>query len=595
MQSISAFWQAHFPILSILLPAFTGILLVLLGNSDPNRLYQDWRQAWRRGISLGSALLGLLLALLLLNFSRSGQIAHYELSEWSAPFGIVLVVDRLSALMVLLSYGLLLPLLWYASAKWDLRGRYFHAMSHFLLMGVCGAFLTGDLFNLFVFFEILLMASYVLLLHAQGKARFSLGIHYVIINLLASAFFLIGLGLIYANVGSLNMADVARLLPDLPTRQHQLALAGALLLLLVFCIKAAIFPVGFWLPKTYAVAATPVAAIFALMTKVGIYAILRVNATVFGDAQGQQLLQQYLLPIGILTSLYGVVAAMGAERLRRMIGFMVTSSLGTLLIGISLFNPQAWAASLYYLVHSTLIAAVFYLYSEWLSRQRGAFKDHLKVAPMVQQQRCLGLLYLVIAMLMAGFPPFSGFIGKLLLLQATAHHPQQIWIMLLLLVVSMLSLLVLVRNGLVLFWRASAPAEDDTSDQLASAQSSAQDPRAAAVIYLFLAALLLYVIAAEPMYRFAAATAAQLMNKSQYQDTILKKNAQQQVISVAPYAADYVPETLNSRASVDRYQAQIPYIISPKTLAGEHISPHPPVSPTPVHSAERQAKLLPAE
>ena len=196
-----------------------------------------------------SAIAGLITAVSYLLVANTGQITVYQLSEWSAPFGIVLVLDRLSAFMVVLTYALAVPVLWYASENWDTRGRYFHAIFHFLLMGLCGAFLTGDLFNLFVFFEILLMASYVLLLHGQGKPRFQLGVHYVIINLLASALFLIGLGMIYGSVGSLNMADVSRLLPTLDADQHKLAVAGALLLFVVFGIKAAMLPVGFGYQK----------------------------------------------------------------------------------------------------------------------------------------------------------------------------------------------------------------------------------------------------------------------------------------------------------------------------------------------------------
>ena len=573
MHVLVAFWSNHFPILSILLPALSALILVLLGSSTADRLQTDWRQPLRQWISLGSALLGLILAGLMLNFCLSDQIRHYELSEWSAPFGIVLVVDRLSALMLLLSYTLILPILWYASAYWDQQGRYFHAMCHFLMMGLSGAFLTGDLFNLFVFFEILLIASYVLLLHGQGKNRFHLGIHYVVINLLASSFFLIGLGLIYANVGSLNMADVTRLLPNLAPAQQQMALAGGMLLLLVFCIKAAVFPVGFWLPKTYAVAATPVAAIFALMTKVGIYAILRVNGTVFSNDLGQHIIEVLMLPIGIITSIYGVIGAIGAERLRRMIGFMISSSIGTMLIGISLFNQHAWAATLFYLLHSSLIAAVFYLYSEWISAQRGQFKDHLKIAPVVKQPRLLSLLYLLIAMIMAGFPPFSGFIGKLLLLQATIYHPQQIWIIGAVLLVSLLSILAFVRNGFVLFWRAT-PAEDDPQ---ATAYADYQalpckpEPRVDGSIYFFLGLLLLYVLCAEPIYRYCYASAEQLMNKQHYQDVILKKDAEQQVISVQNYDPLYVPHSKTQLSDQDRNQPLIPFIIADNSLNGAHI------------------------
>lgn len=224
------------------------------------------------------------------------------------------------------------------------------------------------------------MASYVLLLHGQGRPRFQLGVHYVTINLLASALFLIGLGMIYGSVGSLNMADVSRLVPTLDNDQHKLAIAGGFVIRCLWYQSRNVAR-GFWLPKTYAVASTPVAAIFTIMTKVGIYAILRVNGTVFDDAMAKDILKHVLLVIGLITSLYGVIGALGADRLRRFVGFMVLSSIGTLLIAIAMLNTQAWAAGLYYLVHSTLIAAAFYLFCGWMTSQRGEFKDHLKIAP----------------------------------------------------------------------------------------------------------------------------------------------------------------------------------------------------------------------
>lgn len=150
---ILSFWQEHAPIFSILIPAFTAFILLLLGNPGAGSLKDDWRQPWRRGISLVSAIAGLVTAIVYLSFASTGQITTYQLSEWSAPFGIVLVLDRLSAFMLVLTYALVVPVLWYASDNWDTRGRYFHAMVHFLLMGICGAFLTGDLFNLFVFLK----------------------------------------------------------------------------------------------------------------------------------------------------------------------------------------------------------------------------------------------------------------------------------------------------------------------------------------------------------------------------------------------------------------------------------------------------------
>lgn len=574
MNDLIQFWTEHTPIFSILIPAITAFILVLLGNPGSGSLAQDWRQPWRRGISYTSGLLGLFTAVNYLIFASSGQISVYNLSEWAAPFGIVLVLDQLSALMLVLTYGLAVPVMWFASKEWDERGRYFHAMCHFLLMGLTGAFLTGDLFNLFVFFEILLMASYVLLLHGQGKARFQLGIHYVTINLLASALFLIGLGMIYGSVGSLNMADVARLMPLLEGDQHRIAVAGGLLLFTVFGIKAAMLPVGFWLPKTYAVATTPVAALFTIMTKVGIYAILRVNGTVFDDAISREILQYILLPIGLITSVYGVIGAMGAERLRRFIGFMILSSVGTILIAISLFNTLAWAAALYYLVHSTIIAAAFYILSGWITSQRGEFKDHFKIAPQMKQHKVVALTYFTIALMMAGLPPFSGFLGKVFILQATAHSPYQLLIIVTVLVVSLLSIIAFTRVGFVIFWRATKP--EDNPDEAAYAAYQALPEQAPKrndkTIYLLLVGLMAYMVFAGPIQKYTYQTAEQIQNNVLYEQTLLKTDEHGQTISVQPFDSENLPETKYGGERVDPNAHLIPYLISEETLEGEHIS-----------------------
>ena len=576
MNAVIQFWTAHSPIFSILIPAFTAFLLVLLGNPGATALSHDWRQPWRRGISYVSCVLGLSTALLYLISASTGHITVYNLGEWSAPFGIVLVLDQLSALMLVLTYSLASIILWFASSDWDARGRYFHAMFHLLLMGLCGAFLTGDLFNLFVFFEILLMASYVLLVHGQGKARFQLGIHYVTINLLASALFLIGLGMIYGSVGSLNMVDVARLIPLLEPDQHKLAVAGGLLLLVVFGIKAAMLPLGFWLPKTYAVATTPVAAMFTIMTKVGIYAILRINGTVFSDDLSHAILVSCLLPLGLITSVYGVIGAIGAERLRRFVGFMILSSIGTLLIAISLFNTLAWAAALYYLVHSTLIGAVFYLVAGWITSQRGAFKDHFQVSPQMKQHKVLSLVFLLIALIMAGLPPFSGFLGKVFILQATAGSPHQGLIIAILLIVSLLSILAFTRIGFILFWRATKPKVNPESAEFKLYQGLPEQAPARndTTVYLLLTGLVLYSVCAGPIQQYMFQTAAQIQKQDLYERSILKQDNLNQVISVQPYDPENLPETQYGGETIDPNAALIPYIISNNTLHGEHISPY---------------------
>ena len=574
MTDLLNFWQQHAPIFSILIPAFTAFILVLLGNPGAGALAYDWRQPWRRGISYISTLLGLSTALCYLSHAATGQITVYNLSEWAAPFGIVLVLDQLSALMLVLTYSLAVPILWYASRQWDERGRYFHAMFHFLIMGLCGAFLTGDLFNLFVFFEILLMASYVLLLHGQGKARFQLGIHYVTINLLASALFLIGLGMIYGSVGSLNMADVARLMPLLAPDQHKLAVAGGLMLFVVFGIKAAMLPVGFWLPKTYAVAATPVAAFFTIMTKVGIYAILRINGTVFDDSLSHSILMPWLLVIGLVTSLYGAVAALGAERLRRFVGFMILSSVGTILVAISMLNTHAWSGALYYMLHSTVIAAALYLLSGWITSQRGELKDHLKIAPQMKQHKVISITFFIIALMMAGLPPFSGFLGKVFILQATNGHAYQAWIIGVILLVSLVSIIGFTRVGFVLFWRATKPEDDVNTEAYVAYQvlPSKAPPRNDSAIYILLTLLIGYMVFTGPIYRYMQSTAQQARNNSVYEHSILKRDDKQQVISVQTYDPKNLPETKYGGENRDPNARLIPYVISQSTLEGEHIS-----------------------
>ena len=567
------FWQNNMPIFSILIPALAGFILLLFGNPGADALQNDWRQPWRRVISYTATLFGLFTAISYLIQANTGLITTYQLSKWTAPFGIVLVLDRLSAFMLILTYTLALPVLWFSSKDWDLRGRYFHALFQFLLMGLCGAFLTNDLFNLFVFFEILLMASYVLLIYGQGKARFQLGIHYVVINLFASTLFLIGLGLIYANVGSLNMTDVARLLPQLPQDEQQLAIAGGYLLFTVFAIKAAIVPLGFWLPKTYAVASTPVAALFTIMTKVGIYAILRVNSILFMPAQYAQLFD-YLLILGLATSLYGAIAALGAVRLRRFVGFMVLSSLGTVCIALALHQAQAWSAGLYYLFHSTIVGAAFYLLCGWITAQRGEFKDHLRIAPQMKQSTILSVCFFIIALMMAGLPPLSGFWGKVFILQATQGHAYQTVIMIIILVVSLISLLAFVRAGFILFWQSSEPETDPKTAEYKHYQTlpNVAPARNDTVVYVLLSILGLYVVFAHPIQQYLADTATQLNYQEIYQYKILKQNDEGHYISVEPFDPNNIPETKYGGENPDPNAHFIPYLIESDTFNGEHIS-----------------------
>lgn len=566
------FWHIHLPIFSIVLPAFTAFLLILLGypsldsNKHRRRLYGS------RIIGLSATLLGLILSLDLMLEVNNGQIHHYYLGNWAAPFGIVLVLDRLSAMMVFVTYLLAFPVLWYATGGWDQKSRFFHTFFQFLLMGLCGAFLTGDLFNLFVFFEILLMASYVLLLHGHGRVRFRMGVHYVIINLVASAIFLIGLALVYGSVGSLNMVDVARILPSLPPDQHALAQTAGMLLLIVFGIKAAMLPLSFWLPNTYAAAATPVAALFAIMTKVGVYAILRVNGTIFvaSGVEAGDYLNRWLLPIALLSTLFGAIGALAAHTLRRLAGYLLLSSVGTLLIGIATATASSWSAALYYLPHSTFAIASFYLLSEWISHQRSAVADTLHPTFAVQQPILLSILGLILMMLLAGLPPFSGFLGKLMLLQSVVTAQANIWIFATVLGVSLISLITLVRAGIMIFWQAEKPNDLIQAEYITREQ--VMPHRLPVGLFILLTWLAGLVIFAAPIKQYTDATALQLKNPTVYQQHILSYDQQGQVISTQPFDATYMPHVKNQQGTTVTGQTHHSHVIEQELPAKRQLT-----------------------
>lgn len=557
LAALLEFWRLHTPIFSILLPAFAAFSLILVGYPSLDANQYKRRLHASRLIGLIATVVGFLLALDLLLQASAGQIKTYALGQWAAPFGIVLVLDRLSALMVLLTYALALPVLWYASGGWDAKGRYFHSLFQFQLMGLCGAFLTGDLFNLFVFFEILLLASYVLLLHGQGRMRFRMGVHYVVLNLTASAIFLIGLALVYGTVGSLNMADVARLLPALGREQFAMAQAAGMLLLVVFAIKAALVPLSFWLPNTYSAASPPVMAFFAIMTKVGVYSILRVNGSIFAAATAQTSLQlmSWLLPVALVSSLIGVMGALAARSLRRLVSYMLLSSVGTIVIGIALPSATAWSAALFYLIHSTLVVAAFYLLAEWISYQRSATEDALRPAMAVQQPVLLAIASMLVMMVIAGLPPFSGFLGKVMLLRSAAELPGTFWMFLTILLVSLISLVTLVRAGIVLFWQVE-PSTAPVQSQYLLAERSIPH-RLPLAFFSLMAALILLTIFASPVHQYTTATALQLQDARAYQKAILQYDANNQPISRRPFDSSYLPYVKNTAAPANLTHSQV--------------------------------------
>ena len=532
--AVYAFWWQHAPVLSVLLPSFTAVGLLLLGDS-PGSAGQgaarlDARLRWRRAVALGSAALGALMAVGLVAVAAQGDLRVYRLGEWPAPFGIVLVLDRLSALMVLLSYSVALPVLWYATGGWDTRGRYFHVLFQFQLMGLCGAFLTGDLFNLFVFFEVLLLASYVLLLHGQGRERFRAGVHYVVLNLAASTLFLLGLALLYAATGTLNMADMALRVARLTGDAAVLARVGALLLLVVFGLKAALVPLHAWLPGTYAAASAPVAALFALMTKVGVYSIVRVHWGIFGVGAGEVALvaQGWLLPLALVTSVLGVMGALAAHSLGRLVAWLTVSSVGTVLAAVGLFTPASLASALYYMLHSTVVVAALFLLTELLAAQRGAAQDKLRPAVAVHEPVLLGLMLLFGAASVAGLPPLPGFLGKLMVLESASGAAAQPWVWSVVLGVGFASIVGLARAGVVVFWHVQ-PAGD------AAQPSAGTSAKLLSAVLALMGLTLAMAVWASPLVRYTQAAATQLADTPAYARAVLGLPAGAPSDSTRPY------------------------------------------------------------
>ncbi|WP_068111941.1 monovalent cation/H+ antiporter subunit D [Tropicimonas marinistellae] len=448
-----------------------------------------------------------------------GTIQVYRLGDWPAPFGIVLVLDRLSATMLVLTSLLALGVVLYAmGSDWDRRGWHFHALFAFQLMGVNGAFLTGDAFNLFVFFEVLLIASYGLMIHAGGGMRLRAGLQYVVMNLAGSTLFLFAMGTLYAVTGTLNMADMAVRVRDIDPGDQALLLVGGMLLLIVFGIKAAAFPVQFWLPGTYRNAPMPVAALFAILTKVGAYAILRFYTLIFGpdaDVVGQ-FFADLMLPVALVTLLVGSVGVLGAKQLPRQAAFAVLASMGTLLVAISLHTPQATTAALFYLVHSTLAAAALFLVVDLVLDSQG---------PTIRAPGgFVATLFFTATIAVAGMPPLTGFIGKLLVLDASRNLPWMPLIWTTILATSLMLIVGFTIRGSRYFWKPLDPdfANPENLDPDGTPiPAHPLKPLALTGAAIPLAFLALMTLSAGPVMQAMEDTARQLWDTDRYIEAVL--------------------------------------------------------------------------
>lgn len=492
--------------LPILIPLVTAIITLLFHR----RVI-----AQRVTGTIGSAaLLGSAIALL--SQVATNGIQAVQVGNWPAPFGITFVADLLSAIMVLLAGIMGFAVAIYSLVTIDVRREIFgySALFQVLLMGVCGAFLTGDIFNLYVWFEVLLMASFVLLALGGEQGQLEGGIKYVTLNLISSALFLAAVGILYAEAGTLNMADLARRLPQLP--QQGLITTLAMLFLVAFGIKAAVFPLFFWLPASYHTPPVATSAIFAgLLTKVGVYALIRVFTLLFIGDTGYT--HTIILVIAGLSMITGVLGAVAQNEFRRILSFHIVSQIGYMLMGLGIFTPLALAGSIFYIMHHIIVKTNLFLVSGISQRINGTF-ELKQSGGLYAAYPQIAILFLISAFSLAGLPPFSGFFAKLMLLRAGLENANY-GIAAISLGVSVLTLFSMTKIWTEAFWKPRPSGATQPND------GRPQNRRELAVMIVpvvGLATLTIMIgVLAGPMTQLATAAAEQLLNPADYVQVVL--------------------------------------------------------------------------
>jgi multicomponent K+:H+ antiporter subunit D len=507
----------HLMVAPILLPMLTAGAMLLLGEG--------------KRLAISSALLV---------WVEGHGVVAYLPGNWPAPFGIALAVDRLSAGMLVLTWTLGTCALSFASARWHRAGVHFHPLFQLQLMGLSGAFLTADVFNLFVFFEILLAASYGLLLHGSGRPRVKAGVHYVAVNLAASSLFLIGVAMIYGVTGTLNMAELSARLSEGPVVNRHLVDAGAAILAVAFLAKAAAWPLNFWLVPAYSAATPPVAGLFAVLTKVGIYALVRLWTLMFAGGPLAGFGADGLLVFGVVTSVLAALGMIASHRLADQAAAGVMVSAGTMLAALGMGEEAVLGGAVYYLVGSTLASSTFFLLVDLIERWRtgatvvddapflsATLEDQdvnlddeeapLVARPFPASTALMGLAFVACALLICGLPPLSTFVGKLGMLSAalglrgdSGAVPFRSWLFVgVLLGSGLLTLIALTRTGIRTFWT----------------KTQREPPRVRAAeglpVVALLAACAALTLAAAPAMEFARATARSLYDRRGYTDAVL--------------------------------------------------------------------------
>jgi multicomponent Na+:H+ antiporter subunit D len=490
------------------------VIIPLLAGAVSLALWQSRLAQRAIGVIGTLALMWVSVDLLLQTWHEGILVMH--MGNWQAPFGIVLVSDMLGAIMVVLTAIIGLAVAVYSLSGVSARHEHFgyYPLMHLLLAGVNGAFLTGDIFNLYVWFEVMLVASFALLILGGERAQMEGAIKYVTLNLLSSVLLLSGIGLLYGLTGTLNMADLAVKLRDVD--DPGIITVIAMLFMVSFGIKAAAFPFFFWLPASYHTPLVAVSALFAgLLTKVGVYALFRVFTLIFDQDVGYT--HTLLLWMAGLTMLTGVLGAAAQFEIRRILSFHIISQIGYMILGLALFTPLAIVGGVFYIMHHIIVKANLFLVSGVVHRLKGTH-ELKKLGGLYRTHPWLGVLFMVPALSLAGLPPLSGFFAKFILIRAGVEL-EAWWIVGVALLVGLLTLYSMIKIWAEVFWKAQ-PEGGDARTAAAPGQGGGLWLMVTPIVGLALMTLFIGLYG-QPIYLLAERAAHEMLNPALYIEAVL--------------------------------------------------------------------------
>lgn len=497
-----------FVILALLVPFITGIVCFLAWT----------RPDWQRIISLVGSGLALVASLLLLNATATDGIQVIHLAGWEAPYGVSLTADLLSAIMVVVTslMGLLVGIYALDDIDESQEKRGYYILYQLMLTGVTGSFLTGDIFNLFVMFEIMLISSFALMSLVGNRPQIEGAMKYVVLNMVASSLFLASIGLLYGVMGTVNMADLALRMPAEGADHPTLLTAIALLFLLAFGIKSALFPVFGWLPASYHTPPTAVTTIFgALLTKVGVYALIRIYTLIFAIDSILFVVLPLLLLFSALTMVTGVFGAVAQYDFRRLLSFHIISQIGYLIMGIGIYTVSSLAGTIFFMVHVILAKAALFLVSGIVDKMAGTY-DLKKLGGIYNNNIALSMLFFIPAMALAGIPPLSGFWAKFAVIRSGIEATEY-WIVAVGLFVSVWTLYSMTKIWSYVFMRKRPDDVDQTMNALSTTSWWIRWSPTLAIG----AITVLMGIFAGPLFELSTAAAEQLLDPARYIEAVL--------------------------------------------------------------------------